>query len=247
LNNLRRDIRAAFEVIEPPLGGMPERVVQTVLAERNGRLRKEKMAYRLRISLALVAAVLVVAVGAAAVITWNSLHNANVTPAGQVHLTSLQALESRQVDLPRISTTAACPYTATSTSAPYDFGTGPVFADGGPQINTSWGYYYDVIWFTPQNSGPVLIRGRDLQSDLGVVFVDEFATGPVIGTDAIGAQPVQQHGEEALQGKPPAIDTRGRVMWHVRQGIGKSFAGCVGFQIDGANFSEKIIAWAPPA
>ena len=82
MNNLRRDIHSAFEVIEPSLGGMPERVVQTVLAEKNGRLRKEKMVYRLRISLALVAAVLVVAVGAAAVITWNSLHNSNTSPAG---------------------------------------------------------------------------------------------------------------------------------------------------------------------
>jgi hypothetical protein len=242
LNNLRRDIHSAFEVIEPSLGGMPERVVQTVLAERNGRLRTQRMVYRLRISLALVAAVVLVALGVATLITWNSLRS-NPSPAGQTHVTPLQALESRPVDLPLISTSAPCPYTATPTNEPYDKGTGPVFADGGPQISTSWGYYWDVIYFTPQNAGPVLIRGRDLQIDLPVVFVDGFATGPVIGADAIGTESVQQHGEEVLQGKPPAIDSRGRVMWRVRQGIGKGFAGCVGFQIDGANFSEKIIFW----
>jgi hypothetical protein len=101
LNNLRRDIHSAFEVIEPPLGGMPERVVQTVLADMR-RQRKERMTYPLRISLALVAAVLLVAVGAAAVMTWNSLHG-QVSPAGDTYGSQIALLEARPLHLPVFS------------------------------------------------------------------------------------------------------------------------------------------------
>jgi hypothetical protein len=246
LNNLRRDIRAAFEVIEPPLGGMPERVVQTVLAERNGRLRKERMVYRLRISLALVAAVLVVAVGAAAVITWNSLHNANVTPAG-VGLTQIQQLEARSLNLPTVQTASQCPESPTR-SPQYQFGSGPVYADGGQEIGTDWGNYWDVIYFAAPNlKGPILVRGRDLMtSDRRVVFVGPYAAGPVIGTDG-APNTGAQHTEIVLDpAHPEARDNNHYGYWHIRQGMSNGWVGCVGFQIDGPNFSETITTFAAP-
>ena len=247
MNNLRRDIHSAYDAIEPSLGGMPERVVQTVLAEKNGRLRKEKMVYRLRISTALVAAVLVVAVGAAAVITWNSLHNNNTSPAG-VGLTSVQQLEARPLTLPTVQTASQCPESASSTSPRYQYGTGPVYADGGQEIGTDWGHYWDVIWYAAPNlKGPVIVRGRDLMTtDRRVVFVGPYSGGPVIGTDTapnVGAQ----HAELVLDpASPEARDNNHYGYWHIRQGMSNGWVGCVGFQIDGPNFSETITTFAAP-
>ena len=247
MNNLRRDIHSAFEVIEPPLGGMPERVVQTVLAERNGRLRKERMVYRLRISLALVAAVLVVAVGAAAVITWNSLHSSNVSPAG-VGLTPVQQLEARPLNLPTVQTASQCPESPSSPSPGYQYGTGPAYADGGQETSTDWGHYWDVIYYTAPNlKGPVLVRGRDLMTtDRRVIFVGPYAGGPVIGTDT-GPNTGDQHTELVLDpAHPEARDNNHYGYWHIRQGMSNGWVGCVGFQIDGPTFSETITTFAAP-
>ena len=251
MNNLRRDIHSAFDVIEPSLGGMPERVVQTVLAERNGLLRKERMVYRLRISLALVAAVLVVAVGAAAVITWNSLHNSNISPAG-VGLTSVQQLEARPLTLPTVKSASDCPESPrdTSRSAPgYQYGTGPVYADGGPETGTNWGHYWDVIWYAAPNlKGPVIVRGRDLMTnDRRVVFVGRNAAGPVIGTDT-APNTGAQHTELVLDAGHPQLraSLSNYGYWQIRQGMSNGWVGCVGFQIDGPNFTETITTFAAP-
>ena len=250
MTNLRRDIHSAFEVITPPLGGMPERVVQTVLAEKKGRLRKERMVFRLRVSLALVAAVVIAAVGVAAVITWNSLHN-NVSPAGQVAPVTLQQLEARTLRLPAAKSANACPDNPGTNKLGYQFGSGPVYVDGGPEISTDWGYYYDVTYYAPQSlKGPLLVRGRDLTTpDRGVVFVGPFGSGTVIGVEPNMGQ---RKSELVLDPSHPPSVTRANVgasqmgNWHVRQGISKGWAGCVGFQIDGADFTEIITALTPP-
>lgn len=248
MNSLRRDIHSAFEVIEPPLGGMPERVVQTVLADKRRR-RKERMTYRLRISFALVAAVLLVAVAAAAVMTWNSLHNINISPAGH-GLTQIQQLEARPLTLPTVQTASQCPESArdTSRNAPgYQYGAGPVYADGGPETGTNWGHYWDVIWYAaPSVSGPILVRGRDLMTnDRRVVFVGPFAAGPVIGTEPNMGE---QHTELVLDPGHPQLRTAltHYGYWHIRQGMSSGWVGCVGFQIDGPSFSETITTFAAP-
>ena len=242
MNNLRRDIHSAFEVIEPPLGGMPERVVQTVLAEKNGRLRKEKMVYRLRISLALVAAVLVVAVGAAAVITWNSLHSSNVSPAGSAPPATLAQLEARPVDLPTIGPNAPCPQNVGTNSLGFDLGSGPVYADGSNPIATSWGNYFDIPYFTRTGlTGLVLIRGRDIRATTGsVVFVGKYAAGKVVGTDP-DPKGGTQYDEAVLDvSHPPSLVVHGTHAWTVRQGLPMSASGCFGFQFDGSDFTERI-------
>jgi hypothetical protein len=251
-NSLRRDIHAAFEVIESPLGGMPERVVQTVLAERNGRLRKERMTYRLRISFALVAAVLLVALGVATVMTWNGLHkNSNISPAG-VGLTQVQQLEARPLNLPTVASASQCPESPhdTSPNPPgYQYGTGPVYADGGPETGTSWGHYWDVIYYAAPNlNGPILVRGLDLMShDRHVVFVGAHAAGPVIGTDT-AANTGNQHTELVLDASHPQYRSSSTHYgyWQIRQGMSNGWVGCVGFQIDGSNFTETITTFAAP-
>jgi hypothetical protein len=243
LNNLRRDIHSAFEVIEPPVGGMPERVVQTVLAERNGRLRKEKMVYRLRISLALVAAVLVVAVGAAAVITWNSLHNSNVSPAG-VGLTPLQQLESRPLQIPIYRNLADCK--PSPVAQPYGYGS-PVAGYGQLAYTTGWGYYFRDIFYTDQPiAGAILIRGRDIFNSAPDVFVGDFATGRVVGADMLNGVRVDQHTEIVLNedrvstnfASDLRVPTGRRFIWEFLTGIPKTYSGHNGWQIDAGGLRE---------
>lgn len=250
MNNLRRDIHSAFEVIEPPLGGMPERVVQTVLADMR-RQRKERMTYPLRISLALVAAVLLVAVGAAAVMTWNSLHG-QVSPAGDTYGSQIALLEARPLHLPVFSAQSKC--TAAPSNADGSFGAGPLLGESfgaGPLVSsrssywtTSWGYYYDDILFADKRiTGPVLVRARDLFTSAPVVFVGQFASGPVVGTDVIDGPPVTQRAELLLDANhsKASIDahgTRHPFVWNFTAAIAKSSSGSSGWQIDGTDFSE---------
>ncbi len=246
MNSLRRDIHAAFEVIAPPVGGMPERVVQTVLADKRRR-RKERMVYRMRFPLALVAAVLLAAVAVAAIIIWNGLHISSVARAG-VGLATVQQLEARPLNLPTVRTASECPDQPAPTNPGYQFGTGPVYADGGPETGTDWGHYWDVDWFAAPNlKGPFIVRGRDLIStDRRVVFVGPFSAGPVIGTDT-APNTGAQHTELVLDaGHPQARDAKHYGYWQIRQGTSNGWIGCVGFQIDGPSFSEKITAFAAP-
>lgn len=240
MTSLRRDIHSAFDVITPPLGGMPERVVQTVLAEKKGRLRKERMVFRLRVSLALVAAVLIAAVGVTAVLTWNSLHS-NVSPAGQVPQVTLQQLEARAVVLPKLAASDACPQNEGTNPYGYTLGNGPVYADGSNPITTAWGNYFDIPYFTKAGlTGLVLIRGRDLRApNWHVVFVGTYAAGPIIGTDS-DPQAGAQHEEAVLDASHPPKTLNGQGIWTVRQGLPTSASNCFGFQIDGADFSERF-------
>ncbi|HET9781028.1 MAG TPA: hypothetical protein VFR33_04545 [Candidatus Dormibacteraeota bacterium] len=246
MNSLRSDIHSAFEVIEPPLGGMPERVVQTVLADKRRR-RKERMTYRLRISFALVAAVLLLAVAAAAIMTWNSLHSSNISPAG-VGLTQVQQLEARPLNLPTVATASQCPESPSSPNPGFQYGTGPVYADGGQETGSNWGHYWDVIWYAAPNiGGPILVRGRDLMSDTRrVIFVGPYSAGPVVGADA-APNTGAQHTELVLDaGKPPHRDANHYGYWQIRQGMSSGWVGCVGFQIDGPHFTEIITTFAAP-
>ena len=248
--SLRRDIHSAFEVITPPLGGMPERVAQTVLAEKNGRLRKERMVYRLRFSLALVAAVLLVAVAVAAIMTWNSLHTANVSPAGLVPAYSVAQLEARPLHIPHPKSLADC------TTGPLDakgggFGSGPVYAEGGPSTTSSWGFYYHVFAYARAlMPGPVLVRAIHVYDDVPVVFIGPNAAGPTVGTDTVEGRAVQQRAEAVIDtsasatdpGAPWTIPTGSvHFFWPMMSGEPLTSTSSSGWQIDGPNFSETFV------
>ncbi|HEV2475970.1 MAG TPA: hypothetical protein VGX22_05480 [Candidatus Dormibacteraeota bacterium] len=243
MNNLRRDIHSAFEVIEPPLGGMPERVVQTVLAERNGRLRKEKMVHRLRLPLSLVAVFLVIVVATALLVNERLIlkrSSNEPAPAGQSSVTLAQ-LESRPIDLPTIGPNDPCPQNMGTNSRGYTLGSGPVYADGGNATTTNWGTYFDVTYFTaPDLTGLVLIRGRDLRdANIHVVFVGKYGAGPVVGNDP-DPQGGAQHDELLLDASHPSQHLNADGMWAVRQGLAKSASNCYGFRVDGRGFTETF-------
>ena len=115
---------------------------------------------------------------------------------------------------------------------------------GGSHTPNSFGDYYDVSADTKQGlRGPVLIRARDLKvANHPVVFVSDWGVGPIFGTDPEFGP---QYTELALDtSHPPAsvypLNNQQYVEWNWRQGVAKGWTGCVGFQIDGKNFSEDI-------
>lgn len=230
--SLRRDIHSAFEVITPPPGGMPERVVQTVLAEKNGRLRKERMVYRLRFSLALVAAVLLVAVAVAAIMTWNSIHTANVSPAGGVHLSSLQELEARPFSVPAMRMSDPC------VEGPFDnngrYGNGPAYGYGSSPTSTSWGQFWQLrVAISNQVTGLVLIRGRDLKTQQKVLWRGEKAAGPV-------GDPTQPDLRTEVVYDMGSRASAGETLFPITSALKAGHSDCVGMQIDGSSFTETF-------
>ena len=87
--SLRRDMHSAFDEIAPSMAGLPERVVQTVLVESSGRQRRERLMFRLRGPMSLVAVFVVIAMVVGVLIAgrviqdWNAHHNA--APAGGIN------------------------------------------------------------------------------------------------------------------------------------------------------------------
>jgi hypothetical protein len=249
--SLRRELHSAFDQIAPPLGGMPERVVQTVLAENKARTRKERMLIRFRTPLSLVAVFLVIALAGAVFVggrlmqDFSSFHrNAPAavptsTPTSPPTAT-LAELEARPLTLPTLRATDPCPLYPGPNSLGYQMGDGPVYANGANPRPTAWGNYFYIAYYTARDlKGLVLIRGRDLRSDtIRVVFVGNYVTGPVIGNDA---REGTQYGEAVLDAsKPPARLSNGLGFWTVNQGLPKAASSCFGFQIDGTGFTEII-------
>lgn len=242
MTNLRRDIHSAFEVITPPLGGMPKRVVQTVLAEKKGRLRIEGVVYRLRFSLALVAVVLVAAVAAAGLLTWNALHGSIASPAGSVTVSyPLAQLEARAIQIQYPTTLADC------NSGPYstggDLGSGPVYGVAGATDNSKWGTYYNNMAYADTAiNGPILVRDRDLFKGVKTVFIGPNAAGPVAGTDVVNGKTVSQHTELVLyesQASPASVEgVAHKYVWHMSAGLPNGWSGSTGWQIDGVGFTE---------
>jgi hypothetical protein len=250
LNNLRRDIHSAFEAIEPSLGGMPERVVQTVLADN--KRRKKGMTFRARVPLPLVAAFVAVAL-VAAVLVGNQILQAWIaghSPSpGGVHLTALQQLEARPLHLPAPKSFQDC------NSGPFDsegdFGSGPIHAGPSSATTTKWGeYFYNYAYTDSVIQGPMLVRVRDLFRGQTIVFVGTFAAGVATGTDMIDGKQIEQRTELVLNendvtpgGTQPGWGTvHHRFVWDFIAGAPAGWSGSTGWQVDGPGFSEVFVA-----
>lgn len=208
------------------------------------------MVGRLRMPLVLVAALLVVAVMAAAFITWNSLHS-NVAPAQHVGLTTVQQLEARPLHISRPKTVAEC------ATGPYDtngggFGSGPMYAQGGPSTSSNWGNYFHIYAYARGPvQGPVLVRGIHIFDNGPIVFIGPNAAGPVVGTDTIQGQKVQQHAEAVILDTTVSAKYPGEY-WAIPNGSIHFFWPLIsaeplgststsGWQIDGPAFSETFV------
>ena len=241
--SLRRDVHNAFDVIAPPLGGMPERVVQTVLADHNARRRKERMLVRFRTPLSLVAVFLLIAlvvavlIGGRVVQDWNAFHKP--VPAGPPQVT-VADLEARPWVLPQVAPGGACPGHQGTNEYGFDYGDGPVYGNGGNVTTTPWGHLYDVTYFTKAGlKGPILVRGKDLQSTLLQGFVSSAAIGPIAGVDPT-QNPSTLRSELVLDPSNPPSRYNGFGAFPVRQGLPMGWKGCFGIQMDGPTFTETI-------
>jgi hypothetical protein len=177
-----------------------------------------------------------------------------LSAADQAELTQLEA---RPLKYPTLLAGGKCrPDGVSATTGMY--GQDPAYAQGGPHTASSFGDYFDVSVETrPGLEGPLLLRGADLKvANHPVVFLNSinssrgvYAFGPVFGTDpSFGAQYTLLAIDTSVQNlNLVPINGGSYLEWFWRQGIGRGWSYCVGFQIDGPTFSEDFVANVPPA
>jgi len=243
--SLRTQIHSAFDEVAPATHGLPERVVQTVLTENAGRNRRERLMFRLRVPLALVAMFMLVALvvgvllGGRLMQDWNALHNS--APAGDSYQTQVAQLEAVPLRLPVFASQLDC------KSGPFNsvgsLGSGPVYGDAGLYSKNAWGYYYSIVAYADTDVvGPILVRARDLFTGQPVVFVGQYAAGPVVGSDTFRGHLYDQHAEVLLNTSSSDKQTvTHRFVWKFLDGVPTSWSGSTAWQIDGFDFSEVFV------
>jgi hypothetical protein len=249
--SLRRDLHAAFDELEPSVIGLPERVVDSVMVDGRSRQRRERMLLRLKAPLSLVAVLLLIAlvvgalIGGKLVQDWNALHP---TPAGGLTKAQQVAdLETRPWQQPLLQAGTACPDGPKNPQGVYGSGPFhgiPALTQGDSQ--TPWGFYFDLVASTDARAtGLMLIRARDMHSGQSLVFVGPYAIGPAVGTDNVHGVNVQQRLELLLDmnHRPTgaaANGPNGQTYWSFTAGAPKSWPSCVGWQVDGSDFTETF-------
>lgn len=263
--SLRTDFHLAFDEIAPSTGGLAERVVQTLLAEAPHLRRSQRWVFRLRAPMALVAVLVLIALVAGTLIrvglvrdwrNWSTVH------PPQINQTELKKLESNPWQLPPVAPTAACPVSGltntldTGAGEPSMYGAGPVY---GPMSEfskevTSWGTwhwtYFRVDTKASGTAGMLLIRARDLKTGEPVVFTrvaesnvfEGIPTGKVIGKDVLkSGDSVQRYSEVVLDLSVAVKSPQQWPKYTVVLGYSRAATGCVGYQVDGENFTETFV------
>jgi hypothetical protein len=249
--SLRKDLHAAFDELEPSVFGLPERVVDAVIADGRSRRRREGIVFRLKAPLSLVAVMVLIAlvvgalIGGKLVQGWNATHSA---PAGGLTKAQQVAdLEVRPWQQALLKTGATCPDGPKDAAGVY--GSGPFRAHPAMtqgQETTAWGFYFDLVASTdPQAEGLLLIRARDMRTGEPMVFVGQYATGPLVGTDVVNGKAVQQSLELLfdLSQRPTgaaATGPNGATYWSFTVGAPKTWPSCVAWQVDGMDFTETF-------
>jgi hypothetical protein len=267
--SLRAEIHAAFDEIAPSMHGLPERVVQAALTEAPGRRAKARWVFRMRPSVALVAALVLIAlvvgtlIGGTLLRDWRNWSNAHPP---QINQNELKRLESETLQLPVVLPGDSCPTSPLTNVSGHGgesfmFGKGPVYSSPlGFNATTTdldtWGSF-DLMVDTTKTSGLVLIRAKDLQTKDAVVFVrfpysaasaagNGIPTGGKLGTEVILGESEQVYAEEVLDTSRPYPGTK-KGEWPIFKsfmGYPKTATGCIGFQIDGDHFTEVVVVSA---
>ncbi len=174
-----------------------------------------------------------------------------LTPAEQAELA---ILEARPLAIPAMPADGHCPsgplsdVKAYRNTYVYLYGSGPIYGEPGPETDSASARYFDVAAITdPTVRGVVLIRGKELGGSLPIYWVGPYAAGSVAGSDSVGGQRVDLHGEAVLPiSRPPANTVTptapGWARWQLRDEVANGFNGCVGFQFDTASGTEVFVA-----
>ena len=234
--SLRSDLHAAYDELGPEGAGLSERVVMSLVRDRP---RRVAWSARVRAPLSLVAVVVVIAVVAGLLVggrlfaDWKSFSAPPVPAAPQ---TPLQKLEARPLHQPSLHSWTDCTFGPVSGTG--DLGVGPFHMSGSAvEIQTAWGsYYHNFLYADGPVTGPILVRARELIHGQRVVFVGQYAGGPIVGTDVLGGQVVDQHLELVIDSVTSPF------AWQIEAGESKDATGCDGWQIDGPTFSETFTA-----
>lgn len=249
--SLRSEIHAAFDDMAPSLRGLPERVVDTVLAEGPARQRRNRMLSRIRAPLSLMAAIVAIAlvavvlVGGRMIQDWNAAHDSS--PAGNTS-SLLAQLEARPLQVAKLQSLSDC--TPGPISA-HGMGTGPIYVLPGAPSFTVWGMYFHHLAYSDGNvAGPALLRAVDLLTGTRLVFVGPYAIGPVVGSDTVDGKRVQQHPEALIDTTSTAADLgpswnsgqRHAFDWPFIVGVPAAWSGAVGWQIDAAGLTEDFVS-----
>ena len=200
---------------------------------------------RLRVPLALVAAFMVVAlvvgvlIGGRLMQDWNAFHNS--APAGANYQSQVAQLEAVPLRVPVFASLLDC------KSGPFNsagsLGSGPVYGDAGPISNSTWGGYYSVVAYADTDvAGPILVRAIDLFTRRPVIFIGQYAVGPVAVSDTFEGHTYDQHPEVLLStstSDKQAVSHK--FVWKFIDGVPTSYSGSTGWQIDGIGFSEVFV------
>lgn len=160
------------------------------------------------------------------------------------------ALRQRPLNLPAISSGSPCPVTPGKEVSPnygIALGNGPVYPVGlganatayfgGAQQDGGW-YYVKVLWIGNRSySGPVLVRGREIDKPNELGFGLGSAVQPPTRLKELQLDTIANDASSAIWNEWPSYTV-------VRA------AGCYAYQVDGTNFTEtivfKAVADSPP-
>ena len=241
--SLRTDIHVAFDDIAPPLGGMPERVVEMAQNAARTHQRRGRFMIRMRAPLSLVAVLAVIALIAAALVLGRltqhptTVHNPapSASPVSEViDQAELTRLEAIPLSLPVMKAGDVCIQThmdgATGRQS-----TGHLdFQGASSPTHDSWGLTYKVnIYVNKQVTGLVLLRSRDLKTQQTALWGGPYAYGPSGDPDR------PQLKAELLidMGSKPGDGERQLLAFSA---LKEGYSDCLGLQIDGRGFSEHL-------
>ncbi|HKW07108.1 MAG TPA: hypothetical protein VJS19_06005 [Candidatus Dormibacteraeota bacterium] len=252
--SLRTQIHDAIDDVSPAAPMLERRVTRFVVDGARAHRRPQwKQRRRLVAPLGLIAVALLLAVLAGIFIA-GRLSFKSDSPQPAVGQAELQDLESRPLHYPTVAAGAPCPKSPeVLRSLGMAFGDGPVFMANAEWLqSTDWGGWYSLTFaYEWRQDGLVLIRAHDLQSNAEI----GFATYPLAptGVVAVGARvqtvtavghTVQLRSETAFRDPPHTtpMDKKGDLPpLLVLQGLQKGSSGCIGFQIDGPDFTENFV------
>jgi hypothetical protein len=266
--SLRAEIHDALDEVTPPAARLEAQVTAFILdgartkkfaTRSHSRVHWTK---RFRGVVTLLAAALVVLLMGGLILGGRLLREMYASPQ-TINQVELKKLEARQLKLPVVSPSAACPIsqlTDVSGHGPNVLmrGQGPVYSEslGYNAATTDWGSWSSTALMVDPTkaSGPILIRARDLQTNQMVVFAllpfsaagvagDGIPTGSVIRNEVILGSTEKVYPEEVLDTSHPYPGTKKGdwPLYKVFLGYPKSATGCIGLQIDGAGFTEVVV------